>query len=348
VVQNYFGVDSSSLWPRIWLGDSAAWPMSVADHAACPELMPPMTSKQLPRRRGATLRNSPMHAYYRARVKEFMAQSPEVVVGALTSRSALEFRGNERQQVRAWKDQVQLLRSTFTQIPKAQKWGLVLEYSMRRLERRPDAVILAPGVIIVIEFKMGAKSHDTSQCEQVEDYALCIRDFHSASREFTIVPIVCAEYATHTDSIRPTIIDRVASTIFTNARDLPSALRLAASLVKSARALTGQAFDSGHYSPTPTIVEAVREIYRAHSVAAIGRTDAEGIALLRTAQRLRHWVLQARKRKEHVLCVVTGTPGAGKSLLGLDLVLAESVGRVAGEAAAMLTGNRPLVHVLKR
>jgi Uncharacterized conserved protein (DUF2075) len=307
-----------------------------------------MTARQPQRRRSAALRNSPMHAYYRARVKEFMAQSPEVVVGALTSRSALEFRGNERQQVRAWKDEVQLLRSAFAQIPRAQKWSLILEYSMRRLERRPDAVILAPGVIIVIEFKMGAKSHDKSQCEQVEDYALCIRDFHGASRDFIIVPIVCAEHAAHTDSMRPSVVDRVASTILTNARDLPSALRLAAALMQVARSLTGQAFDSGHYSPTPTIVEAVREIYRTHSVAAIWRTDAEGAALLQTARRLRYWVLQARQRKEHILCVVTGTPGAGKSLLGLDLILAESVGRVAGEAAAMLTGNRPLVHVLKR
>jgi len=103
--------------------------------------------------------------------------------------------------------------------------------------------------------------------------------------------------------------------------------------------MTWQQFDSGGYNPTPTIVEAAREMYAGHSVAEIGRTDADGITLEQAAGRLRHWVLRARDNQEHIVCLVTGTPGAGKSLLGLNLVLSEGVGRVAEEPAVMLTGN---------
>lgn len=65
------------------------------------------------------------------------------------------------------------------------------------------------------------------------------------------------------------------------------------------------------------------------------------------AERLRHWVLEARESRDHIMCLVSGIPGAGKSLLGLNLVLADGAGRIAGEPAVMLTGNRPLVHILR-
>jgi hypothetical protein len=106
-------------------------------------------------------------------------------------------------------------------------------------------------------------------------------------------------------------------------------------------------FDTAGYNPTPTIVEAARAVYAGHSVVEIGRTDAEGKALQHTAERLRYWAVEAREREEHIVCLVSGTPGAGKTLLGLNLVLADGAGRVAGEPAVMLTGNRPLVHVLR-
>src|SRR5687768_9756598 len=104
--------------------------------------------------------------------------SVEAVVGILTTRAALEFRGNQPEQARAWRDQVPLLQRALGRVTGAQDWGILLEYSLRRLGRRPDAVIPAPGVIMVVEFKMGAGAHDQSYVAQAEDYALCLRDFH--------------------------------------------------------------------------------------------------------------------------------------------------------------------------
>jgi hypothetical protein len=288
------------------------------------------------------------HAFYGARVDEFMAQSPESVVGSLTTRAALEFRGNQPEQARAWREQVVLLRNALSEVAGADKWGLLLEYPLRRLGRRPDALILAPGVIVVVEFKIGTNVHSQSFIAQAQDYALCIRDFHRAARGYVIAPIVCAEHATLTTGHVPVITDLVSEAILTNGTELYEALQAATSAsVTRVPLLSWREFDKGGYNPTPTIVEAARAVYAGHSVAEIGRTDAEGEALQRTAHRLRYWAVEARESKQHIVCLVSGTPGAGKSLLGLNLVLADGAGRVAGEAAVMLTGNRPLVQVLR-
>lgn len=287
-------------------------------------------------------------AFFAAEVGEFMATTPDAVVGALTTRAALEFRGNQPEQAQAWRDQVELLRAAFLQLPESGRWGLLLEYPLRRLGRRPDAVLLTPGVVIVVEFKMGAVAHASDHVRQAEDYALCIRDFHSGSRGQVIVPVVCAEHAPTSEAVELAVTDGVAAVLLTNGCELASAVRVALSLSKSATApICWRTFDAGAYNPTPNIVEAARDVYAGHAVAEIGRTDAEGAALQRTADRLRHWVSVARSMREHVICLVSGTPGAGKTLLGLNLVLADGVGRVAGEPAVMLTGNRPLVQVLR-
>lgn len=242
-----------------------------------------------------------------------------------------------------------LLQHALRQVPTAREWGILLEYSLRRLGKRPDVVILAPGVIMVVEFKIGAEAHRHEYAEQALDYALCIRDFHRASARHVIVPIVCAERSPSRAVVTPSATDSVTGVILANGKDLHEALQVGASMAgDSATALSWHKFDVGAYSPTPTIVEAARAIYAGHAVTAIGRTDADGDTLQRAAARLRYWAAEARKEQQHIVCLVSGTPGAGKTLLGLNLVLADGAGRVAGEPAVVLTGNRPLVYVLQR
>jgi hypothetical protein len=291
---------------------------------------------------------APMQTFYGARIDEFMATPTDAIVGALTTRAALEFHDNQPEQARAWRGQVDLLRNAFSGLAGADQWGLLLEYPLRRMGRRPDAVILAPGVIIVVEFKMGADFHSQHFIEQAQDYALCIRDFHSAARGHVIAPIVCAEHARRTTGLGLSVTDLVGEVILTSGAQLRESLQAATSIaVERSPLLSWREFDIGGYNPTPTIVEAARAVYAGHSVAEIGRTDAEGEALQLTAKRLRYWAVEARAREQHIVCLVSGTPGAGKSLLGLNLVLADGAGRVAGEPAVMLTGNRPLVQVLR-
>lgn len=291
-------------------------------------------------------RPSPTNAYYAATLPEFITDDPTAVVRELTNQNALAFHGNRPEQAHAWHAQVPLLRAAVRGLPDIEHWSVLLEYSLRRLQKRPDAVLLGPGIILVIEFKMGADAHSSMYEQQAEDYALCIRDFHAEARGFPIVPIVCAENAPAVPLQPPRFTDGVSNALLTNASGLAQALRVAASTRSDLRPLTWERFDGGSYRPTPKIVDAARAIYAGHSVQEIGRSDAEGSALAHTAERLRHWVNQARENQEHVICLLTGTPGAGKSLLGLNLVLADDAGRMEGEPAVMLTGNRPLVEVL--
>jgi len=254
-----------------------------------------------------------VRAPYGAQIADFLSAPVETVLGALTTHAALRFRGNQPEQARAWRDQIVLLQRELANLPGVQNWGLLLEYPLSRLGRRPDAVILTPGVIIVVEFKMGAETHGQEYATQAQDYALCVRDFHSAARGNAIVPIVCAERAPYVTNSRPAVTDSVADVILTNGTNLHGALRSANSLaLDGTRQLSWREFDAGGYNPTPTIVDAARAIYAGHSVAEIGRTDADGRALGRTAERLRYWALTARDRKEHIVCLVSGTPRSWK------------------------------------
>lgn len=108
-----------------------------------------------------------------------------------------------------------------------------------------------------------------------------------------------------------------------------------------------KAYDAATYSPTPDIVTAARSLYSGHSVKEIGRADATAEALERTANRLKEIANEARRDQKKVVCFVTGEPGSGKTLLGLDMVFSGTAGRVAEEPAALLSGNRPLVFVLQ-
>jgi hypothetical protein len=286
-----------------------------------------------------------MHAFYAATAREFLRADPATVVGHLTRESVSTFHGSRPEQAAAWDSQILILRSALKRLPERGTWNVLLEYSLRRLRRRLDAILLGPGVIFVVEFKIGARAYDRAYQLQAEDYALCIRDFHSAADRIPIVPLVCAENAPDVPVTSPRFVDGVADTVLTNRVGFCDAL-IACIPEHSTRTITWKEFDQAPYNPTPSIIEAARAIYAGHTVQEIGRSDAEGEALARTAERLRFWVERAREKREHVVCFLTGTPGAGKSLLGLNLVLKDGVGRVNGEPAVVLTGNRPLVEVL--
>jgi Schlafen group 3, DNA/RNA helicase domain len=291
----------------------------------------------------------PQHAYYASTVQKFLAAKPDSIVKELAFGGMSGYRGSEgsQNQKEAWIEELSLLRKALSRIPKAGRWGLLLEYSLHRLNYRPDALLLAPGVIVVIEFKMGARRYDGRDIDQVVGYALSVRDFYNYSRGYVIVPVICAERAPARQSARPIIIEDVAQVICSNSANLSRDLRMAASLGNSLRGLAWQAVDQGVYNPTPSIVEAARALYAGHTVKEIHRTDSNGARLRKTQKRLRYWVSMARQKKRRVICLVTGAPGAGKSLLGLELILTQEGGYVEGEPAAWLTGNPPLVHVLK-
>ena len=291
-------------------------------------------------------------SYWGGNAEEFLATKPEIIVAELAQRVSREHTGNEVSQLVAWDAEIKILRDALTTLgTSALDWGLLLELPLWRLRRRMDAVILIGHTIVVVEFKIGADSFVGSDIEQVEDYALCLRDFHGLCNDKCIVPILCAEFAECGMLQEPQTIDGVSQTLQTNADSLVEALRIVA---RAGKRVPGQLdwlqFDRGRYSPTPTIIESACAVYGGHSVEEIGRKDAEGESIARTLGRLRELAYESYESGTRTICFVTGTPGAGKTLLGLDLVLARSVGEENRSRlqAVMLSSNRPLVRVLQR
>lgn len=287
-------------------------------------------------------------SFYAATVGEFLLATPDQLIGRMSIRLAALHRQAEHDQLRAWTREIELLRAAFAEIGEpALDWSVLFEAPILRLGRRMDVVVLAPGVVAVVEFKVGSKTYNSQDIAQTEYYALCLRDFHAVSQVRTIVPILCADLAPESRGDLMPIMDGVASSLMVNAAGLAPALLAAAAEPGLAREpLSAHAFDTSPYRPTPTIIEAARALYSGHTVADLGRGDAAARELDASSERLIELVLDARAQCKKVICFVTGTPGAGKTLLGLNIALKSRVAGAGLPPASLLSGNPPLVHVL--
>lgn len=267
-------------------------------------------------------------------------------MGALAIRVGLQHAGDESQQIKAWERQIALLQDALRNLDTPPN-GVLLELPLFRLERRIDALILANGVIICLEFKIGARSFGSADIAQAVDYALCLRDFHSGSGDRPIYPVLCADSAPDGLCRSDThLTENVAGCSLVNGRGLSEALQAIIS-EGDGRPFEWQCFDAAPYNPTPNIVSTARALYAGHSVAEIGRSDASSEAIELTATKLRDIANDAKQQGRKVVCFVTGEPGSGKTLLGLDLVFSKKVDTEPDEPAALLSGNRPLVFVLQ-
>jgi len=271
-------------------------------------------------------------AFYSAMVHDFLLADPMAIVGQLSSRQVDMYRSAESEQIRAWEREIEILRNALAGFnEKAADWRLLIEMPLLRLSKRLDALIVTPHEVAVIEFKTGVSTYDAASRVQVERYAQALRDFHEASQQRTIFPILCAEGGAATDLDLATF-DGVAELLLTNSDTLADALRLALCGLQATGTSTDvHDFDRSKYSPTPTIIEAAQALYAGHEIADIGRGDAADAELQAAANALQQIVEEAEREKSRVICFVTGSPGAGKTLLGLDLALKSRSGVRSGQ-----------------
>jgi hypothetical protein len=281
-----------------------------------------------------------MPAWWSAGVADFLQCEPEAIVGALSTRLVETHPLNRATQVQAWRAQIVLLRQALAHAPG--DWRLLLEYPLLRLGRRIDAVLLTGAVIMVLEFKVGAGAFSNIDRQQVEDYALDLLDFHGESRRHPIVPILVATGAEAKAWHWPLLWHGVTSVFDTSAVTLPDLLReISPRVPRPQRALDPAAWEAAPYRPVPTIVEAATMLYSRHSVAEIAAARADVGNLTRTTEAIRSAIRCAAANRLHEVVFVTGIPGAGKTLCGLQAVFG------ADSGAAFLTGNLPLVHVMR-
>ena len=247
----------------------------------------------------------------------------------------------EAEQRRAWAEEIGILRTALTGIDGT----LFLEFDVPRLGSRIDAALVSGPAVFPIEFKCGEQRFTTDACNQAWDYGLDLKNFHQASHTAPVFPILVATGATEGDSVwQPPHDDGVRPPRRSTVADLRQAIQEALAQVDGP-AVDGDAWGRAPYQPTPTIIEAARALYSRHTVDAITRNDAGAKNLQVTSGRVEEIIEQARSRHEKAIVFVTGVPGAGKTLVGLNVATRR---RTFGEARAVfLSGNGPLVAVLR-
>ena len=277
------------------------------------------------------------------KVSDFLATPPLRLVERLAFDDACRFRRNEPQQIRAWAAGINCLRSALAGWSDALAWDLVLEYPLLRLGRRIDAVLVTPRAIVVLEFKAGATRFEAADRQQAWDYALDLQDFHGASRHHPIIPILVATHATPAPLTWPMMLAGATSVLDASQETLPGLLRALWAAAPAAAPLRTAEWAAARYDPVPGVIDAARTLYDRNTVEDIAQSGAGRTNLGITTSAILAAIAATRERGGLLAVFITGIPGAGKTLCGLNTVF----GAGRGNQAAFLTGNPTLVHVLR-
>jgi hypothetical protein len=221
---------------------------------------------------------------------------------------------------------------------------IIFEYTIPRMGKRVDAVVLYRNIVFLLEFKVGDNEYRQSTYDQVYDYALDLRNFHKESHNKLLVPIMISTKAPRYQN-KLNVIDRIVEPFRCNADNIGAAIQYISSRFTEP-AFNYKAWENSEYLPTPTIVEAAQALYRGHNVHDITRSDAGAENLTVTTDEINRIIDHSKRHHRKSICFVTGVPGAGKTLVGLNLAIQRS-DAATGEHAVFLSGNFPLVTVLQ-
>lgn len=277
-------------------------------------------------------------AWYEDSIDGFRAATESHILGRLAANGTHILLPTQRD---AWREQIEILRGALAGVTGT----LLLEYSIPRMGRRVDAILLVGAVVFVIEFKIGAAAFDRGAIDQVWDYALDLKNFHEASHSLRIAPLLVATNAPTEPPVLAVDPDGVVRPVRVNGYNFREAIDLVLSR-SAGPAIDASRWLAAPYRPTPTIVEAARALYAQHSVEAIARHDAGAENLRVTSRHIEEIVAEAKNKQRKEICFVTGVPGAGKTLVGLN-VATRRTDAEASSPAVYLSGNGPLVAVLR-
>ena len=286
---------------------------------------------------------------YNNSFEEFLVESEDSIFGKLCE----NYHGDMLTTTRdAWKDEIITMKETLSQCEN-KEGNIVFEYDIPRLGKRIDVVLLYRGIIFCIEFK-GRKFNKTElqgALDQVLDYALDLNSFHKFSQGRVIIPIlVPIKYKESSlNVIRSGYDDHVMNPIITEGKGLHEAIRRVLIEFPNEDTIDDRWIISP-YAPTPTIIEAARSLYVNHTVENITRHEADEVSTDRTIAYVLKVIRDSEENKKKSICFVTGVPGAGKTLVGLEVAIKQTYqggdSPVEDEGAVYLSGNGPLVAVL--
>jgi hypothetical protein len=219
-----------------------------------------------------------------------------------------------------------------------------MEYPIPRRSKRIDVVLIANGIVMVLEFKCGATTYGRDAIHQVDDYCLDLRDFHLESRNIIIVPILVATHAASVNNTIESTLDQIPATLRANSTNLGAIICAVAEAWRGPSSIDIDAWNNSAYLPTPTMIESAQHLYAGQNVQEISRSHSGAENLTRTTQAVVNAIQHAHITGEKVICFITGVPGAGKTLAGLNIVHNHKLHE--GDLGVFLSGNGPLVKVL--
>ena len=280
-----------------------------------------------------------LRTYYSAPISTFLRRSTEEILGIIHSNDIAA--KTMIQQSNTWKTEVEMLKD---QLRGFEEGRVIFEYTIPRMGKRVDVVVLFQNIVFLLEFKCGDDEYRVSTYDQVYDYALDLRNFQKESHNKLLVPIMVSTLAPDVpNTIRER--DRIIEPLSCNAKNITKVIRTVCAQYTEA-AFDYVAWEKSEYLPTPTIVEAAQALYRGHNVHDITRSDAGAENLTVTTDEINRIIEYSKENHRKSICFVTGVPGAGKTLVGLNLAIQRSDAQ-RGEHAVFLSGNFPLVTVLQ-
>ena len=293
-----------------------------------------------------------MPAFHRATLADFIHSSDSELLGLLTKAYARDgFTDQKTQQSLAWANDLVELRTAlgllYEQRPEAGGWTVLLEFNVPRKMRRIDVVLLAGSLIVLLEQKTHAPTQE--DCLQAEEYALLLHYFHEPSNRRQIVPLVVSYSETRHDKVSQTELPFFETAAYwIEPVEKVSWAGLAHHLLSLPReggeAIDALAWEHGAYRPVPTIIEAARSLQSGLRIAEIAHSKAAEHEIGELTRFVQGKVEEAQAQGRFVICFVTGVPGSGKTLVGLNLAFSKDSG---GEPIHFMSGNGPLVKVLQ-
>ena len=280
--------------------------------------------------------------YYTDSFVHFLTQDAESILGNLSGQNEFDLSLEQRD---AWCQEITIMKQVVKGI--GHEGHIVFEYTIPRLGKRVDVVLLLKGIVFTIEFKVGAKEFLANDKEQVWDYALDLKNFHEESRDRVIVPILVATEAPGKDcQTEPGLFsyydDQVYYPLFSNAETLLPILRNVLLSEPSHAPIEAHEWLFSRYNPTPTIIQAASALYMNHSVEDITKHEADKAGIDTCTELILNIIRKSKEQHQKSICFVTGVPGAGKTLVGLNVAIQQE----QGDLAVYLSGNGPLVKVL--
>jgi DUF2075 family protein len=278
--------------------------------------------------------------YYSDSIAAFLNANPDEILGQLVRSNEFALEQTQRD---AWLEEINILQSVLPGFNGA----IYFEYSIPRMGQRIDVVLLIGPVIFVLEFKIGEKEFTAHAVDQVWDYALDLKNFHETSHDPFIAPILISTKANNANTFVAATpqLDNLLLPIKCSVSMLRNVIEQVLRFAEGVD-IDPKQWERGRYCPTPTIIEAALALYSGHSVREISRSDASAINLSETSESISAIIRSAKEKSHKAICFVTGVPGSGKTLVGLNIATTH-IDKANDLYSVFLSGNGPLVAILR-